>query len=342
MNSIKYMLIAMIIGFSSNTALAHHAFSSHFDPSKSYQMEGVLTRFDMRNPHSFFFLDVKGENGETENWEIELSSAVHLRRMGIDRKTFSVGDKLKVSAWPNRTPGKKFVYGMKFEDTQGNKFGDYPKDKVKFAASSEKGVDAVFGRWFSPLPHEQNLPPLPLNKAGLLAEQNYIAQLSPANICEPASIPDLQLSPYITDIRLKDDTVIFTHEAYGIIRTIPVDSAQSPVDETGWMGIASARIDGNQLIVESRNYPVSRWGLGGAAQPKGGKPVDYPSSSLKTVTERYFTSEDGQVLSLAFTLDDPAYLTEPYSATMTATRVADTQTMFPFMCEPDAASRFSD
>ena len=340
MKAIKYIVTAIVASAISGVALAHHSFTSHFDPTKTFPLEGVLTKFDMRNPHSFFFLEVEGDNGEIETWEVEVGSAVHLSRMGIKRNTFEIGETMKFSAWPNRVPGRKFVYGINFMDEEGARYGDYPEDKVELAASTATGVDAVFGRWFSPLPYAHKLPAMDLNEAGLLAEKNYIPALSPATSCEPATIPDLQISPYMTDIRMEGDKIIVTHEAYNVIRTIPLNSPQVPVEETGWMGTASARIDGDELVIESSNYPVSRWGLGGAAQPKGPNRVDHPSSSLKQVVERYSVSEDGQTISLTFTLDDPAYLNEPYTATMTATRVSDTEPMFPFDCEVDAAARF--
>ena len=341
MKNIRLGSILIITGFLSCGAYAHHSFVSHFDPSKTFEMKGVLKKFVSRNPHSFFFLEVEGKDGEIENWEVELGSRVHMSRMGINQNTFKVGDRISVSAWPNRKPNQKFVYGISFVDARGKRYGEVTKDEVATAANSSAGVEAVFGRWYSPLPTVHKLPPLPLNEVGLMAEARYIPALSPATICEPATIPDLQISPYMTDIRMKDGKIEFIHEAYNVKRSIPLDSPQVAVEDTGWMGTAAARIDGDDLIIESSNYPVSRWGLGAAAQPRGPKKVDYPSSPLKTVVERYSVSEDGRTLALTFTVTDPVYLTKPYTATMTARRVADDEPMYPFECEVDAAARFA-
>lgn len=339
MNTSKFIFFGIIINFLSVGAHAHHSFVSHFDPSKTFEIEGVITEFVQRSPHSFFYVDSTDENGEVINWEVELASIVHLRRMGISKDDFQAGDKIKVAAWPNRVPGRTLVYGISFIDEQGATWGEYPESAVETASASVSGIDAVLGRWFAPLPKLQ--APLPLNDAGKLAAENYDPQLSPATTCEPATIPDLQLSPYMTDIRIEDGMVNFIHEAYGMTRSIPLNAPPAQTEETGILGIASAHINGDELVIESSGYPASLWGLGGAAQPKGER-VDYPSSTQKKVVERYSVSEDGQTITLAYTLEDPIYLTDVYSSSMTMRRVADDEPMYPFECEVEAAKRFSE
>ncbi len=63
----------------------------------------------------------------------------------------------------------------------------------------------------------------------------------------------------------------------------------------------SARIDGDTLVVESRDFPPSRWGLG-IEEAHG---ADVPSSERKTLTERFTAQPDGQTLVYEYTLDGP-------------------------------------
>jgi hypothetical protein len=102
----------------------------------------------------------------------------------------------------------------------------------------------------------------------------------------------------------------------------------------------SGRIEGDTLVVESDSYPASRWGLGAATQVNGGG-ADVPSSAQKTLQERFSTDDDGLTLVYEYTLFDPVYMAEPYSARIEMPRVSDDIPMYPYDCDVDAASMFS-
>jgi len=145
---------------------------------------------------------------------------------------------------------------------------------------------------------------------------------------------------YLTGIEIDDDQVRFSHEAYGIKRTIDLDAAPAPVEPTGVLGVATARVDGDELVIETSDYPASGWGLALAVHTNGAE-TDIPSSEQKRTVERFSVSEDGQSLTLEYTLEDPVYLTEPYTGHIVMSRVADDQEILPFECDVDAASQFS-
>jgi hypothetical protein len=69
--------------------------------------------------------------------------------------------------------------------------------------------------------------------------------------------------------------------------------------------------------------------------------TDIPSSAQKTLAERFSVSDDGQTLTVLYTVEDPVYLTEPYSSSAELKRVADDEPMYIYNCELDSAQRFS-
>ncbi len=91
----KPRLIALVtaVGFASVTApsAAHHAFAAVFDPDSPINLTGTVTRVDWMNPHTWFYIDVENDNGEVENWGLELGSPHTLVRRGWSHDTLQVG-----------------------------------------------------------------------------------------------------------------------------------------------------------------------------------------------------------------------------------------------------------
>ena len=79
------LLLAMLPGY------AHHSFSAQFDSKKPLKMTGTVTKVEWQNPHSWFYLDVKGDDGKVTNWGWELASPNLLLRRGWTPKTLEVG-----------------------------------------------------------------------------------------------------------------------------------------------------------------------------------------------------------------------------------------------------------
>ena len=70
---------------------AHHSFSAQFDANKPLKMTGTVTKVEWQNPHSWFYLDVKGDDGNVTNWGWELASPNLLLRKGWTPKTLEAG-----------------------------------------------------------------------------------------------------------------------------------------------------------------------------------------------------------------------------------------------------------
>ena len=77
-------------------ALAHHSFGAEYDAKRPVTLHGVVTRVDWFNPHARFSIDVKDENGNVTNWNLELASPNALRRLGWTKDFLQVGGEVTV------------------------------------------------------------------------------------------------------------------------------------------------------------------------------------------------------------------------------------------------------
>lgn len=327
----------------SGTAQAHHSFATHYDASRSTQLTGVVADFDFRSPHYFISMDVTDERGGVTRYEVELHSVPVLTRMGYGPKTFEPGDRITVNAWPNRSPDNPLVFGIGVITSEGVALGEFPPIvNVRSAYLSASGAARLQGRWQVPQPGEPASfeRPMALTPAAEAAVRDYDPQESPANHCEPYNVPAAFLTPYLFDIRLGEREAVIRHEAYGITRRVPLGPAAAQVEPTGIFGVGRARIDGNELVVESSGYPPSAWGLATAVD-ENGLGADIPSSEQKKVTERFSVSDDGLTLTVQYVVEDPVYLTRAFSGSATLDRVSDDAPIYDFVCELDSASRFS-
>jgi hypothetical protein len=78
---------------------AHHAFATEFDANKQVTMKGIVTKIDWANPHVWFYLNVKKDDGTIENWGFEMGGPNSLRNSGWTKETMKIGDELVVEGF---------------------------------------------------------------------------------------------------------------------------------------------------------------------------------------------------------------------------------------------------
>jgi len=79
-----------------SVAFAHHSFAAEFDFAKQVTLKGTITKVEWTNPHTYFYIDAKGENGKVENWAVEGGAPNVLYRQGWKPDTLKVGDQVTV------------------------------------------------------------------------------------------------------------------------------------------------------------------------------------------------------------------------------------------------------
>ncbi len=110
---------------------AHHSFAAAFDEKKPINLQGVITKVELINPHSWLWLDVKGQDGKVVNWGIEGGPPTNLFRNGITKTSLPVGTEIKI-----------FGYQAKSGETKGvGVFVEYPDGRKVFMGGSAPGAN---------------------------------------------------------------------------------------------------------------------------------------------------------------------------------------------------------
>jgi hypothetical protein len=357
MKTIDRLLLALIaLGLQAEAALAHHSVTANFDAAREIEIRGTVVVFNYVSPHASLVVDgLAYENGAVlgataARWEIESSAVKGLAARGITADTLRPGDTVIVRGSPHRNPELRRANSSTFLAADGTVLGSAaaagrgaPAGRAApVTAPAVAGVRRIEGRWIPPFQREGPRSALPLNAAGLAAWESYVQADSPANTCEPMSIPEIMYAPsYLFDIRFGDGIVMLRNEAYDIERRVPLGGDEyAPADPDGQWGNLRGRIEGALLIVESRDFPPSKWGNGAATQVNGGG-ADVPSSAQKTVVETISVSDSGLELYYDYVLHDPVYMSAPHTARVVLRRTADDAPMVPYDCNVASARQFS-
>src|SRR5204863_2926233 len=93
------ILIASITLGAGVPLLAHHSFAAEFDGSKSIRLTGTLTTLEWTNPHTYFYIEVKEENGNALKWGCEAGSPGALSRRGFKKGDLKLGDTVIVDGY---------------------------------------------------------------------------------------------------------------------------------------------------------------------------------------------------------------------------------------------------
>jgi Family of unknown function (DUF6152) len=97
--------------------LAHHSFMAEFDKEKPVHLDGVVTKIEWINPHTYFYLDVKDASGKTTHWSLETGSPNVLMLRGWTRDTMKIGEHISVSGYRSKErPDRAAARAVTFPD----------------------------------------------------------------------------------------------------------------------------------------------------------------------------------------------------------------------------------
>ena len=111
-------------------AASHHNSSMHYVKDKEVTVEGVVTAFELVNPHARIYFDVETSEGETVSWMAEGEAASVLRRQDWNNDTLKEGDVVTITGNPSRDGSAMVEWlGIAFADGRRLSGGNGQRDE---------------------------------------------------------------------------------------------------------------------------------------------------------------------------------------------------------------------
>ena len=122
MRNLTFVLLAtgLLAVLGARAAIAHHAFTAEFDGTKPVMLQGVVTRMDWVNPHSWIYIDVPQPDGSVQQWEVEAGAPNAMFRRGWNKNSIPVGTEIVVDGYRAKN-GKNIANGRNVTFPDGRK-----------------------------------------------------------------------------------------------------------------------------------------------------------------------------------------------------------------------------
>lgn len=120
-----------------SAAQAHHSLSGQFDTAKSYELNGVISRVDWINPHTYIYIDVKQASGSALTYKLESLPVAMMRKAGLSKQELlGDGKAVHFKAHParNGTATLGYLLILKLADGKEIQFARVPGAEVPGAA----------------------------------------------------------------------------------------------------------------------------------------------------------------------------------------------------------------
>ena len=72
-------------------AVAHHSEAAEFDQNNPVKLTGTIVKVEWLNPHVWFYVDVKDEQGKITTWGFSAAPPGALMRRGITKDALVIG-----------------------------------------------------------------------------------------------------------------------------------------------------------------------------------------------------------------------------------------------------------
>ena len=121
-------LAALITGV---PAWAHHSFAASYDLTAPITVQGTITQVLLRNPHSWFRLNVKDSHGNVEEWSFEAGTPSGMIRNGYKADIIKAGAEVTIKGFRSRDASQKRGMLRELTTADGKTYGLFGPQESK-------------------------------------------------------------------------------------------------------------------------------------------------------------------------------------------------------------------
>jgi hypothetical protein len=104
-------------------AWAHHSFTAAYDLNKPVTVHGVIEQVRLQNPHSWFVIDVKDENGKVAKWAFEAGTPSGMIRNGYKPNIIKKGAEVTIKGFHARDASQNMGMLRELITADGHSYG---------------------------------------------------------------------------------------------------------------------------------------------------------------------------------------------------------------------------
>ena len=87
----RSLLAVLILVALTAPVFGHHSEAAEYDSTKPVKVSGTLKQVEWQNPHVWFYVDAKDENGKVTTWGFSSAPPGALMRRGITKAALKIG-----------------------------------------------------------------------------------------------------------------------------------------------------------------------------------------------------------------------------------------------------------